>query len=451
MEPDVIIATFAMIGLACVGRSLTGSWLSPSPLFAIIWSFIVVLSLSAPLFNAPFYPVWAGSLWWIDLQILMLTIGDLIGQGGLRRTPEPRAPSAEFAPVAGLPHSGFIIIVCTACTLVWMLLIDRVEGRGEQPPTAMQIILAFHYAGGIFGGLIFAAAKTRRFKIFGLLGIPPAVIFSVFLAGRTAVVAQFTFWFAGYCSMRAFLSAKRIHLFTRRKLSGAVLSMTLFAIIGILVEPFRAVPRGVDPVERFQRYVEVIDPNSIDDSWEFMKPGFFGHIASFSWYFESAWDSPPPLVHPGEQTFAGIYRLLGFELTPALYTRIGGVDTNVFTIFKPIIDDYTLGGSLVVFLLVGIAAGWSYRQLVEGRQLWPAAFLVMFYNNSLIGGGWYFNYNSVTGAHLLVLLYLYWFQSSRRGRAAVPSRWLAGLLGHERVKPGPLIPGAASVSGRRDN
>jgi hypothetical protein len=424
MEPDLIVATAALFAITCIARALTGSWLSPSPFFAIIWTLIVVLSLSSPLFGAPTYPVWAGSLWWIDAQILTLMVGDLIGQGRLRGPSIARRPPAEWIPTNGLPHAGSIVLVCIVCTFVYMLALDRIEGRGEQPPTALQLILTLHYAGGMFGGLIYASAPTTRLKLLGVCVLLPAAIFSLFLAGRTAVVAQFTFWFAGYCAMSLFLRDKLIHLFTKRKLAAAVVSMTLFVVVGILVEPLRAVPRGLGPAERLQQYSEVIDANALDDSWEFMKPGFFGHIASFSWYFERAWQMPPPLRRPGEQTFAGIYRLLGIELTPAIYTRIGGIDTNVFTIFKPIIEDYTLGGSFLVFLMVGMVGGWSYKQLAEGTRIWPAAILVMFYNNSDISGGWYFNYNSVTGAHVVVWSYLFWFQARRRklaGGRALPT------------------------------
>src|SRR5262245_58352604 len=88
---EVLVGTLGLICLACGGRLLAGSWLSPGPFFAVIWGFIVVLSLSSPLFDAPLYPVWHGAIWWISLQCLLLMIGDLVGQGLARRS-TPRDP-----------------------------------------------------------------------------------------------------------------------------------------------------------------------------------------------------------------------------------------------------------------------------------------------------------------------------------------------------------------------
>jgi len=421
MELDLVIATSALLVIAGVARALAGSWLSPGPFFASIWVFVLIFSFSAPLFGAPIYPVWAGAVWWIDLQVLMLVIGDLAGRGSRRLATEDVAtPTA--VPERGLPYAGVILAACATCTVVYMLALDAIEGRGEQPPTPLQIILAFHYAGGIFGGLIYASAKTRWNKAIGLLGLLPGTSVSVFMASRTAVVAAFTFWFAAYFTMRLYLSKARVHLFTRGKLTSAAIALALFFWIGILIKPFRGVARGVAIGDRLQQYGEVLDLGAVDDSWEYMKPGFFGHVSAFSYYFERAWQLPPPLIHPGEQTFAGIYRLLGIELTPALYTRVGGIDTNIFTIFKPIIDDYTLAGSLFVFFFVGLVAGRSYREVMDGKRIWMAGFLVMFYTNAMNAGGWYFNYNSVTGGFVLAGLYLAWLSVREKQALLTPSR-----------------------------
>src|SRR6185436_15265168 len=98
-----------------------------------------VFSMSSPLFGAPVYPVWAGAVWWIDVQVFMLLIGDIVGQGGFRRSgPQIEAPSL---PASGLPYARSILLFCAACTFVYVAALDAIEGRGEQPPTPLQIIL----------------------------------------------------------------------------------------------------------------------------------------------------------------------------------------------------------------------------------------------------------------------------------------------------------------------
>src|SRR5690349_6550670 len=146
MSLDLIIATGMLLVIGVAGRFLAGTWLSPGPFFALIWGFIVLLSLSGPLFGAPQYPVWAGSVWWIDIQVSMLLIGDLVGQGGFRRSPRLIEPPS--VPAKGLPYARSILLVCAACTFIYIGLLNEIEGRGEQPPTPLQLILALHFAGG---------------------------------------------------------------------------------------------------------------------------------------------------------------------------------------------------------------------------------------------------------------------------------------------------------------
>jgi hypothetical protein len=44
--------------------------------------------------------------------------------------------------------------------------------------------------------------------------------------------------------------------------------------------------------------------------------------------------------------------------------------------------------------------------------------LLAFYTNSMISGGWYFNYNSVTTSYIIVGIYLFWLEGTLKKEAA---------------------------------
>ena len=408
---EVIIATMVLIGMASLARLLTKSWLSPGAFFGVIWAFIILLSLSAPLFGAPQYPVWHGAIWWIDLQIGVLMIGDIVGQAIAGGRSRDDGRERTLLPGIGLRYPVAISIFCCVCTVIYIFIWDALMGRRQQPPTYMQLLLTFEYVGALFAGLLFAAATLPRIKVLSLLMLLPGLFVSIFGAGRTSAVAHFTFWFAGYFGMLLYLKGRPVALFTRGRLIAATACLTLFFVIGVVIKPFRGIPRGISPADRFHAYAEVLDEEAWDDSWEYMKPGFFGHVSAFSWYFDTAWRRPPEPKAFGERTMNGLYRLLGIEIAPEYHVDVGGIDTNVFTIFGPLIMDYTLFGSTGVFLIVGIAAGWAYGRVMRGG-LRPIPILLMFYTNSMIAGGWYFNYNSVTFSYLFIFFYLVWFKNT---------------------------------------
>jgi hypothetical protein len=415
-DVEVLVGVAFLVCIAVVARVTMRSWLSPGAFFSVIWSFIVILSLMAPVFGAPQYPVWGGAIWWINFQVFLLYVGDRLGQLGRAQQAPPDLADRTADSRSGLRYRTLIVAACTASTFIWMFSWDDIRGQGQEPPTALQLILAFHYAGALFGGLLFAASTDRRSKLLAILVLLPGLIFSLYGAGRTVVVSHFTFWFTGYFSMLLYLKAGRLRLFTPGRVAAALVCLAIFAAVGVLVKPFRSVERGISTRERVERYVKVLDERALDDSWEFMKPGFFGHVSALSWLLEDTWDNPNQRLLWGARTLNGFRRLLGISAVEDIRTSVGGVDTNVFTIFAPPIMDFGFVGASLIFFMVGIVSGRCYRQVVAGR-LWPMTGLLMFYTNSMISGGWYFNYNSVTASYVIVGGYLFWVEGSKRKSA----------------------------------
>jgi hypothetical protein len=99
--------------------------------------------------------------------------------------------------------------------------------------------------------------------------------------------------------------------------------------------------------------------------------GAAGHMTAFSWWFEKrgAKGLPPFL---GQITFAGIFNALGiYERKLGLFQEFvllrSGFNTNIYTIFRPLILDFTLFGALILLFFSGFVAGIAYQFVLIGK------------------------------------------------------------------------------------
>ena len=86
----------------------------------------------------------------------------------------------------------------------------------------------------------------------------------------------------------------------------------------------------------------------------------------------------------GAGLFGGVFDLLG--IAPRVQGLWADVDvlgpdeqvSNVHTVFRQLIEDFTVPGAAVLVFLCGIASGTAYRRLRDGRVEWLTV-LVCFY------------------------------------------------------------------------
>lgn len=412
----VIAAVVAVAAVALLGRLTFRTWLHPGAFFALVWLFLLAFSLSAPLFGQEQLPVWEGAIWWIALTLACVYAGSVLG---MRMAAPPVQAAAVPSSGRDFPWVTPLLVITAISSVVWPIAVPANVAWGDHPPMYLQVFLGLHYVGPLLAGLLYGGARDTRSRVLALLMLLPGLFFGVLDTGRTKVVLQFSYWFTGYFTMLVFVNRRRIvPLFTAARTSAAIACVTLFLVVGVVFTQFRSVPRDVPVGDKLRQYWQLLEPDRLLDSWDWMHSSIFGHPAMFSSYFELAWDTPP--VHPKfpAETAAGLYRAMGYELPEPLYTMVGGELTNVFTIFKPPIEDFTLPGALLIFCAWGALSAWSYARL-QGGSLWPGVFLIHFYANATNIGGTFLTYNSQTGAFMLVGLYLWYLErTALRPRAS---------------------------------
>jgi hypothetical protein len=118
-----------------------------------------------------------------------------------------------------------------------------------------------------------------------------------------------------------------------------------------------------------------------------LRVAFFGYLGVFSdWFQHGAWQQSN--LSWGAYSFAGIFQVTGLQVrTPGVYGDMAylgpqGIPSNIFTIFRSLIEDFGFAGSLVALLIVGFAAGLAFSARRTNRIL-SIPILSAFYATTL--------------------------------------------------------------------
>ena len=114
------------------------------------------------------------------------------------------------------------------------------------------------------------------------------------------------------------------------------------------------------------------------------KSYLFGGIAGFTSYIK---DYKFNEFGFGRFTFSSLFELLGIHKnTPGIYTdylQISNIDlsleTNIFTAFRQLIDDFGIIGSILFMFFFGSMSYYFFRKAIRG-DVASIAFLIVFYS-----------------------------------------------------------------------
>jgi oligosaccharide repeat unit polymerase len=421
-----LIAGMLLALVSGYARSRGGSWLEPGAFFALVWSFYVLL----PLVFASDYTVWPGGVWWILASALSVCCGSWWVAGnrskalssvhlGVMTSTDPFPESHPL--VRGLRPA---LLVSVFCGLLYSLIavaqmgfdsatllslkgivvvarafsVDRYSEDYVAPGVFSQIWLIGVYAAPIFGGILIAMRRSSRDVGLSILSLSPALVVFALQTTRAAIVTGLILWVSACFAVRVLLERGKGRLFTKRVILA-------FCAMGVLMVVFFAVGqvmRGGDTPEVGALGDVLVSPVA--------RASMLGHISVFSqWFHESRFTSATPAL--GAYSVAGLFDQLGLHSRPAgLYTDPYEVEpgafTNIYTIFRGLIEDFTLPGSFVFLFLVGVCAGSAYNRVRKGNPRY-LPFLVAFYAFSGSHGVSIFNYNSVLFAWLISGMYLW--------------------------------------------
>ncbi len=389
-----------------------------------------------PLIFAPYDPVSAGAMLWLIGSSVAVGAGAILGNGGIRTRLQLARPTASR-----LEHQvfGTMLIVSLLLGLVSsvlyaigfgvsfadMLDLQRLVVVSNQlyvaryaeananlvaPPRLSQALLPFVYLAPALGGVVFAVRRAVRWKVLALGTLLPAISVTILQTTKAAVLFAATLWLSSYFASR--LRLGRTTVFTRGHLAvagilGAVVTVFFFAVglarlastdVGLL-----AIVRGK------------------------LVSAAFGHMSVFSQFLSEYWHRPfAPTM--GVYTFAGPREMLGIQQrVPGIFDNVVelliGESSNIFTGFRPLIEDFSISGALVVLALLGLVSGIAFRLVAAGRwgavPVLAAAYMTILWTPIT----WFWIYNSLTATVVGLALLIWVLRTWRRGR---PPRLVLG-------------------------
>jgi hypothetical protein len=365
-----IALCIASAALALCMRAWTGGWASPAALLAGYWTLVTAACLAL----GRDFRVSPGALAWIVLALFCFATGGLAAAGinkgrtGTAATPRAvRTFGAEalaaacvaigaVAAIAVVVHSDRHLAQLLSYKELVAMANELTVARytGDQLPRSITALFAALYLGGLTGGFLAATAHSTKARILSWLPLVPALAITVMTTTKATLLIAIACWLSGNLAARVasgtlvpWTPGRRL-----RSVAGAAAFTILFVwLVGL-------------------RYGLVLDEYST--VLPRLRVYFFGELAVFSAWFDASWHSVVP--SPGMLTFAGIADALGLvEREAGLFTDfvdLNGYPSNVYTAFRPLIEDFGAAGALLTMGAVGYAA---QKIFIHARRANPAA------------------------------------------------------------------------------
>lgn len=233
---------------------------------------------------------------------------------------------------------------------------DRYSG-GEVYSVFNQFFLIFSYAAPVFGG--FCYRMVNKFvKVICILTLVPGTFIALTQSMKMGMMTSFILWFASYivCSYTyglPILIKPRILL----RFTIIIAGFLFVLFISMVFRTGEVSERTIHQIsERFVTYA-------------------FGHMHCFDmWYTTHA----PTDISFGSKTFMGITNLLGIEnRIQGIYTEFYQIGkngfygmANVYTVFRPLIEDFGEVGTTLVMFLMGYGAKVSLKNLIVHNSIY---------------------------------------------------------------------------------
>ncbi|MFN2603851.1 MAG: O-antigen polymerase [Gemmatimonadaceae bacterium] len=421
-----LACSISLIVWAMTMRALTGTWLNPGAFFALFWCFAGIL----PMILAPQEPVSMLAIAWLLASGIAVSVGAVIGNWGFktRRLANP-APSTDrelvafgtvclvavilgagsnVAFIAGTPGISFSDVL----DIQKLVLVSNqayfsryLESGAPASPPFSQALLPFVYLAPAVGGVVFQLRREIRWKLLGAISFLPAVAVTILQTTKAAFLFALILWLSSYFAMR--LRQGKLGVFTRAHIltalgAGAVVVVFFFGV-GLA-------------------RLATTDVTMANIVYAKFVTGAFGHMTVFSQWL-SEYISAPFGPSLGKVTFAGPLEMLGFsQRIPGLFENlvelVTGDVSNIYTGFRPLIQDFTIPGALTILVLLGVVGGVGFRLVAAGK--WSASPLLMISYVTIFWTPitWFWIYNSLTATvvalGIIVWLVRIWRGSSER-------------------------------------
>jgi len=349
-------------------RLRSRSWFAPSAFAGLLWSGYLCCSLLALGDRARTLGFWA-----LLVLVLLIQTSAALAECADKTALKPSDEGRHHALLLRIRRTcvAFILISLGGCVffvfssleefhLDWSFVsLLRIGGMWTLQrydyvidPWPLRIAAIWPYPAAILGGMMWGLAAARRDKILALLSLIPSLLISFLLGGRTGFLLALAFWLSSYWATDRARGAehKKLINFKNLAIAGATGAGLLFFFILIFGL------RDFDPTSN-SGVILAANQGQI-------KNYLFGSPVAFSNWFDN---SDRGMLDYGALTFPGLYDFLGLHArTIGTYTEFvsttGPEHINIFTIFRGLIQDFTLPGTFFICAIFGFFSGRAYSK-----------------------------------------------------------------------------------------
>lgn len=421
-----IIFSLLILGNAFQIKRLVGTWLFPAGLFSLFWFgytfFPLVFMFSVPINPLTIIFIWFCTIFF-SISALIFNWNKAFKRNTLKLSLGQRFNTtflvSSFYVFSLLALFFFYLTMLSQGFSINDMIFNIFETAGKniqmrysktfEPNIFSKLSMTFSYLSITIGGLIFGEEKSNKKRTLLLvIAFLPALASMLFQGSKGLLFLFAALFFAGILITRIFKN----HFYIFDNSTVKVTLTALLAVIPALIISFLS--RGL--------YGNGDSEYLIQKLSYYISSYAFAHLYAFSDWFSFAMGgnsinnySEHDLGY-GFHTFTALFKILGStEEVPhgvyeEYYKHEDLLQSNIYTIFRGIIMDIGLLGSLLYFLLSGILLHLSfYSLLCNKKPVIPVVifiFMVGYFYESFIISIFIWNIIPFSIFLLTILLYL---------------------------------------------
>jgi oligosaccharide repeat unit polymerase len=384
-----------------------GSWFAPAAFVGLLWSFFIGVCLMVVQ-----YPIPGRGLWMLVLLVVGIQMGALIAH-------ELHPPSKT--PVSDMSTLNSLIVPCRRygllCTTIaltgcvyflvsslqefdlpftfigvlevgarWTML--RLEDAFE--PWPVRLLVTWLHPAALLGGILFACSNKRLDRVIGVITLLPAVVYGVLTGARAAILLGLTCWIGGYVTTQCMRHPGGLALFSAKR--SIIMLLVATSIVGMFI--------SIDAVRDTYALKSLV----FETRESHLSNYLFGSPAAFAnWYSHSDVSG----AEWGARTFANEFDLLQLKTRIVgryneMSNELGTEATNIYTLFRGLIEDFTAFGAILLTACIGGLANWIYSSTGRNPRramFWLSAFYSTFLFSPIVS---FFSFNGAALAWVVL-------------------------------------------------
>jgi len=237
----------------------------------------------------------------------------------------------------------------------------RYSNQTDMPKYGL-IFMAFLYSGSFLSGLYFVIFKGSKKICY--LPIIIMLIYSLINGVKLGFIYSIVLWVTGYIGMLIFTNAdKAINL------KGIIKKMASFATAILLLIPL----------------IQFFREGNLSRNSSFIASiiSYFGSFNALSCW----WNEYNLSLNPFKYTFSGLHNIFYEDRVVGLfqencvigYYNNNEIITNVYTIIRGLIDDFSIYGAIIIMFLIGYFMNFFYYK-TKSRNIYAMLLLSMCFS-----------------------------------------------------------------------